>query len=123
MASAPIGIPPLRYETPLTQDDKITPDAHRSLLALYNANPLIKVSTSSGAANIQVPLAAKNQNVEITYLKTSADANVATFIPAPVAAGQTQDVINFGIPVTLAAQGSRVRLRSDGVSNWYVAGN
>ncbi len=38
MSSAIIGIPPLRLEAPLTSDNnKVTPDAHRSLLQLYNS--------------------------------------------------------------------------------------
>lgn len=124
MASTAIGIPALRFETPLTAEDRVTPDAHRALLALYNANPLIPVSTANGNQKVLVPYAKKNQGVEITYIKISADANIATLVPSPAAPGTAQDQVNFGTAGVAmgAAQGSRVKLKSDGKSNWYVTG-
>jgi hypothetical protein len=117
VASNPIGIPPLRYETPLTAADKVTPDAHRSLLQLYNANQLIKVSTAAGPQKVAVPYSAKNQGVEITYVKTSNDAHTFTLV------GSGDDEINFGTPVVSGAnQGAKVKIRADGVSSWYVTG-
>lgn len=116
MASSPIGIPPLRHETPLTPGNRITPEAHQSLLKLYNAQPLIKVSTANGPVNVPVPLAKLNQGVEFVYVKTSADANAFTLTPSG------DDTINFGTPVVSGtAQGSMVKIKSDGDSNWYVA--
>lgn len=101
----------------LTEKERITPDAHRSLLQLYNAHPLTKVDSSNGPANFPVPFARLNQNVEITYLKTSADGNVPTLV------AQGNDKINGGTFLAMApGQFSRVKLKSDGVSNWYVTG-
>lgn len=118
MASKPITLPPYRHETPVLGDNnRLTPDAHRSLLPLYNAHPLIPVSTAAGPQLVLVPFAKYNQGVEITYVKTSADANIATL------AASGSDAINGAVFLPMgAAQFSRVKLKSDGVSNWYVTG-
>lgn len=101
----------------LGDNNRLTPDAHRSLLPLYNAHPLIPVSTAAGPQLVLVPFAKSNQGVEITYVKTSADANIATL------AASGSDAINGAIFLPMgAAQFSRVKLKSDGVNNWYVTG-
>lgn len=116
MASKPITIPPYRAETPLLgENSRITPDAHRSLLQLYGANPLITVSTAGGPTSIPLPLAKANQGVEITYIKISPDGSIATL----TASGT--DLINGGSTLAMgAAPYSRIKIKSDGVSNWYV---
>lgn len=118
MASKPITLPPYQHHTQvLGENNRLTPDAHRSLLLLYNAHPLIPISTAAGAQLVPVPLAKWNQGVEITYVKTSADANIATL------AATGSDTINGAVSLAMgAAQFSRVKLKSDGVSNWYVTG-
>lgn len=112
-----IGIPPLQAHTPLTAGNQVTPDAHRSLLQLYNASPLIPVSSASGAQRITVPYAKSNQAQERTYIKTSNDANVIT-----LAASGTDKINGAAALAMAAAQFSKVKIKSDGVENWYVVG-
>ena len=115
MASTPISLPPYRAETRLTSGDRITPDAHRSILPLYNGSLLIPISTASGALQITVPPAKSNQGQRRTYKKTSTDASIATLVPSGT------DKIEFASALALgAAQGSKVTIQSDGVINWYV---
>lgn len=117
MSSKTITLPPYRAETLLTASERITPDAHRSLLQLYNASPLQLVDTTNGPANFSIPFAKNNQNVEICFLKSSADGNLPTLVT------QGNDKVNgLGSIAMPTAQYSRVRLRGDGVSNWYVVG-
>lgn len=120
------NFPPYNAKTPLSKSGVITTEAHQSLLRLYNGHPLITVDTSGGSANFPVPIAKLNQNVELTFIKISADGNVPTLTGS--ANGNGTDNINApGSWGTTAfamgtAQGSKVRLKSDGVSNWYVVG-
>lgn len=119
MATKTIVTPPYNAKTPLTSEKgQLLPEAHQSLLKLYNAQPLQTIDTTAGPANIPVPIAKFNQNVEITFLKISADANVPTLVPL-----SATDKINGGASLPMnAAQFSKVKLKSDGVSNWYVTG-
>jgi len=117
MSSTTVNFPAYRAETMITDSHRITPEAHRHLLTLYNGQPLQKVDTSAGPANFVVPFAKLNQNVEITFLKVSADANV------PTLTAQGSDKINGAAALPMgAAQFTKVKLKSDGVSNWYVTG-
>jgi hypothetical protein len=117
VASRTINFPPLDGTAPFTEKGLVHPDAHLNLLRVYNGHPLETVDTSGGSADFGVPLAKNNQNVEITFIKTSADVNVPTL----VASGS--DKINGAIALPMAtAQYSKVKLKSDGVSNWYVTG-
>lgn len=124
MAYKIINFPALRGDAPFTEKGMVHPDAHLSLLKLYNGHPLQTLDTSGGSANFAVPPAKTNQNVEITFVKTSADANVPTLVPYP----GTADLINapgaWGASsyAMATAQGTKVKLKSDGVSNWYVTG-
>lgn len=122
MPQSTINFRPYDAKTKLTnQHGNIETDAHRSLLSLYNGHPLIKIDTSTGTPSFAVPLAKMNQNVELTFIKVSSDANV------PILTASGNDLLNApGSWASTqlhmaAAQGSKLRLKSDGVSNWYVA--
>jgi hypothetical protein len=116
MASSVVNFPPLGSSTAVVEGGKISPEAHRALLRLYNGHPLVPISTLKGSANVRVPLAAQNQNVEYTFVKTSDDANVGTLV------AQGKDLINGQPQLAMnAAQFTVVKLKSDGVSNWYVS--
>jgi hypothetical protein len=124
MAGSPINFPPIRGQARIADPKTgvIDKDAHRDLLDLFDGFPLITVSTAGGPATIPIPLAKFNQNVEIVYVKTSNDANL------PTLATSGSDLINSvgaWAATTFAmgtARGSKVRIKSDGVSNWYVVG-
>ena len=82
-------------------------------LETQQANPLVTVDTSDGPETITPPPAGligttgqTNQNQEITYIKTSADANVATIIDVE------------GGPYFLIGQFNTVKIKSDGTSWW-----
>jgi hypothetical protein len=124
MASNSINFPPLRTTTAVIDENgNITLEALRSLLQLYNGHPLQTVSTAAGAASFPVPYAAYNQNVEITFVKISADGNVPTLTASSGDARKGTDKINGQPSLAMApAQFTRVKLKSDGVSNWYVTG-
>lgn len=98
--------PPLR-------GSEIPPPLERYLFTLQNLLPLNKVDTSSGpyteaapAAGLNSTTGQSNQNMEITYIKTSNDANVYTLTG-----------VELG-DLTLAAQGDRFKIKSDGTSWW-----
>jgi hypothetical protein len=82
------------------------------------ASPLRKVDTTEGryteappAAGLVGSTGQTNQNSEITYVKTSSDANVFTL------AGEN---LPFG-PYTLTAPGSVLKIKSDGADWWPSA--
>jgi hypothetical protein len=86
------------------------------LFSVQNLLPLVTVDTSAGSFSQSPPPAGlnsatgqSNQNMEITYVKTSADANVWTL-----------NEVEFG-PYTLTAQGSFLKIKSNGTS-WYKVG-
>ena len=122
MATVTINFPPLRADGPLTQGDNLHPDSHRTLLELFNGLPLITVSTTGGSANVGIPLAKFNQNVELVYVKISNDANVATLVTSGSDKINSVGAWAAGSLAMGAAQGSKVRIKSDGVVNWYVVG-
>jgi len=118
VSTASINFPSLRVTTKVTSSDgSVTLDALKSLLQVYNGHPLQTVSTVNGAASFPVPLAGFNQNVEITFVKISADGNVPTLI-----ASGTDKINGAASLLMAAAQYSKVKLKSDGRSNWYVTG-
>jgi len=116
MSTSTVNFPPLRADGNFVgHENLIHPDAQRALLLLFNGHPLQTVSTSGGNANFDVPLAKYNQNVEITFVKTSADANIPTLV-----ASGTDKINGAATKAMGTAQYSVLKLKSDGVSNWYV---
>lgn len=90
------------------------------LFTLQNLLPLVAVDTSAGNVVIALPPAGldsttgqSNQNMELIYVKTTADGNTVTITGG------------FGGNQVLTTQspnaGSLVRFKSDG-TNWYVSG-
>jgi hypothetical protein len=84
-------------------------------LETQQAAPLHKVDTSAGSYGEAPPPAGSNQmtgqtaqNQEITFIKTSADANTYTLAGPNLPLG----------PYTLTAQGQVLKIKSDGTS-WY----
>lgn len=96
------------------------PDAlQKYLITLQMLLPLVTVDTTGGSVVIPLPPAGlnvatgqSNQNMEITYRKTSADANTVTITGS--ADGAQVLTSNIGAA-------SRVRLKSDGY-RWWVTG-
>lgn len=86
------------------------------LLSVQNLLPLRVVDTSAGGyaetpppAGLNTSTGQSNQNMEITYVKSSADANVFTLHGVE------------GGDLTLAAQYSFLKIKSDG-TNWWKVG-
>ena len=84
-------------------------------LTLQNLHPLNEVDTSEGsyeeappAAGLNSSTGQTNQNQEITYVKTSADANTFTL---------KGDNLPLG-PYPLTAQGQVLKIKSNG-TDWY----
>ena len=82
------------------------------------AHPLHTVDTSAGsyteappAAGLNSSTGQTNQNQEISYVKTSADANVYTLAGPNLPLG----------PYTLTAQGDWIKIKSNGTS-WFRVG-
>jgi hypothetical protein len=87
-------------------------------LETQQAAPLIKVDTSAGSFSEAPPSAGTNQstgqtnqNQEITYIKTSSDANTFTLAGPNLPLG----------PYTLTAQGGILKIKSDGTDWWKSA--
>jgi hypothetical protein len=83
------------------------------LFSVQNLLPLVVVDTSAGSFADTVPAAGlnsttgqSNQNMEITFVKSSADAN--TFTLHGVQGGD----------IVIAAQYARFKVKSDG-TNWW----
>lgn len=84
-------------------------------LETQGAAPLITMDTSGGDETMSPPAAGlnqstgqTNQNQEITYIKTSSDANTFTL---------SGDNLPLG-PYTLTAPGQALKIKSNG-TNWY----
>jgi hypothetical protein len=125
VSSATINFPPLSGRTRLTQEHgELDLDAHLQLMKPFNGHPLMTVSTTGGSSNFPVPLAKLNQNVEITIVKTSADGNTPTLVPFPGSSDKFNSVGAWAAASYAmgTAQGSKVKIRSDGVTNWYIVG-
>lgn len=87
-------------------------------LETQQAAPMQKVDTSAGdetanppAAGLDTTTGQTNQNQEITYVKTSADANTLTLAGSNLPLG----------PYTLTAQGQVLKIKSDGTFWWKSA--
>lgn len=104
----------------IAQTNLFPPTAvQKYLLTLQMLLPLVKVDTTGGNVVIALPPAGlnsstgqSNQNQEITYRKTSADANTVTLTGSA-----------DGAVVLTAGDGSaasRVKFKSDGTSWWRV---
>jgi hypothetical protein len=100
--------PPLR-------DSELPEPIQKYLLTLQKLLPLNEVDTSAGPYAEAVPHAGlnastgqSNQTMEITYVKTSADANVYTLTG-----------VQLG-NLTLTAQGDHFKIKSDGTNWWRV---
>lgn len=83
---------------------------------LQNLLPLVTVDTTTGNVAIAAPPAGlnsttgqSNQNMEITYVKSSADGNTVTITGVE------------GGPYVLAAQYDSIKIKSDGTSWWKTA--
>lgn len=99
---------------PPIQGSQLTRAEQAYLSVLQAMFPLRKVDTTAGPYAESVPSASggtgqSNQNVEITFVKVSADANVFTLNGVE------------GGPVTLNAQYDHLKIKSDG-SKWYRTG-
>src|SRR5260370_2593862 len=106
---------------PPVRDSKLSEPEQKYLFSLQTLHPLVAVDTSAGNVAIALPNAGltssqtgqSNQNQEISYVKTSADANTVTITGA------------VGGPQVLTTQtpnaGSCVRFKSDG-TNWKLVG-
>lgn len=83
------------------------------MLTIQGANPLIEVDTSEGSfsddpppAGLSASTGQSNQNVEITYIKTSPDANIFTLLG-----------VELG-PFALTVIGQALKIKSNGTV-WY----
>jgi hypothetical protein len=100
---------------PPTRGSNLSGGDRKYLQTLQRRLPLETVDTSAGSyaetappAGVNSQSGETNQNQEITYVKTSADANVFTLNGVE------------GGPYTLATQLSFLKIKSDG-TNWYVS--
>jgi hypothetical protein len=122
MAAQPISLQPLNdVNHPIVDGSGVLKrEFVQWLMTLVQSFLLIPQSTSGG--NIAYPLPAANTipNRELLIVKTSSDGNTLS------AAAQGNDLINkqgawAAASLTIGtAQGAFARLRSDGMSNWYV---
>jgi hypothetical protein len=100
---------------PTTQNSNLSPADHQWLLITQNLQPLYEVDSSAGSYAEDPPTAGiqtsgqSGQCKEITYVKTSNDANVYTLNGVQ------------GGPYTLTAQFSFLKIKSDG-TNWWKVG-
>ena len=102
------------FAPPLRNSD-IAPAIEKWLLSIQNAHPLHSIDTSNGSYSEAAPAAGldsttgqSNQNQQITYIKTSNDAN--TFTLTGVQGG----------PYTLQSQYDTLKIKSDGTFWWAV---
>jgi hypothetical protein len=99
---------------PTTQGSNLSRSDQQWLLIAQNLAPLYKVDTSAGSYAESPPTAGVStsgqtgQGKEITYIKTSSDAN--TFTLNGVEGG----------PYTLVSQYDTLKIKSDG-TNWWPA--
>jgi hypothetical protein len=100
---------------PPLQNSGLKDSIGRYFLTLQNLLPLRVVDTSGGGyaetpppAGLNSSTGQSNQNMEIVYVKSSADANVFTLNGVQ------------GSPYTLSAQYQFLRIKSDGTNWWRV---
>lgn len=110
-------VPPTRAKA-LAQDGTLAKPYQQYLFTLQYLLPLILVDTTSGNVVIALPPAGlnattgqSNQNMEITYRKTSVDGNTATITGSP----DGNQVLNAN-----TGANSVVKLKSDGTSWWVT---
>jgi hypothetical protein len=102
---------------PPSRGSNLSGGDRKYLQTLQRRAPMQSVDTSGGGYAEDAPPAGSsstatgesNQNFEITYVKTSADANVFTLNGVE------------GGPYTLVAQFASLKIKSDG-TNWYKVG-
>ena len=100
---------------PTTQGSNLSQTDYQWLLIVQSLLPLYEVDTSKGSYTETPPAAGvgssgqTGQCKEITYVKTSSDANVYTLNGVQ------------GGPLTLTAQGQFFKIKSDG-TNWWKVG-
>lgn len=119
MAARPTTVKQTTLFPPPIRDASISDPLRKYLFSLQQLHPLVEVDTSGGNVSLALPNAGltssqtgqSNQNQEITYVKSSSDANTVTITGG------------FGGNQVLTAQtpnaGSLVRFKSDATS-WYV---
>jgi hypothetical protein len=102
------------FPPPLRASSLSLPE-QRYLLTLQNLLPLVTVDTSGGniaeaapAAGLNSSTGQSNQNMEITYIKTSTDGH--SFTLSGVQGG----------PFVLSAQFDVIKIKSDGTDWWPV---
>jgi len=107
--------PPLQSKV-LSGDGTLSKPMVGYLFTLQNLLPLRVVDTSGGSyaetpppAGLSSATGQSNQNMEITYVKSSADGNVFTL-----------DGVEGG-PYTLVGQFGFLKIKSDG-TNWWKVG-
>ncbi len=98
---------------PPVRDSNLPQPLQKYLFTLQMLLPLVVVDTSGGSfaqspppAGLNASTGQSNQNMEITYVKKSADGNTFTL-----------NGVQFG-PYVLIAQGDSLKIKSDG-TNWY----
>jgi len=105
------------FEPPVRQSNIEVP-IQKYLFSLQGLHPLVTVDTSGGSYAEELPPAGvnpgdatgqSNQNMEITFVKTSADGN--TYTITGVESGS----------VTLTTQWQKAKVKSDGTF-WYQTG-
>ena|ERR1700688_404562 len=101
---------------PAFRGAELGPQVEKFLLTLQMLLPLNLVDTSTGGyaetpppAGLNAATGQSNQNMEITYVKSSADGNTYTLNGVE------------GGPYTLTAQFSFLKIKSDG-TNWWRTG-
>lgn len=113
MASQTVLFPPPNQSKAVDDNGFFTKTQQLWQFTLQNQLPLVTVDTTSGPVVIGVPPAGlnsttgqSNQNMEITYVKSSADADTVTVNGVE------------GGPYVLAAQYDFLKIKSDGTSWW-----
>jgi hypothetical protein len=107
--------PPVRTNA-VDGGGNLAPPLRQWLFSVQNLHPLITADTSAGNVVQAVPPAGlnsstgqSNQNMEITYVKSSADGNSLTVTGVE------------GGNIVLSTQYARAKVKSDG-TNWYRTG-
>lgn len=104
--------PPVR-SVAIDESDRLSDPLRLWLFSVQNLLPLVVVDTSGGNIAQTVPAAGlnsttgqSNQNMEITYLKSSGDGNSFTLHGVQ------------GGDIVISAQYARFKIKSDGTSWW-----
>lgn len=107
--------PPIRAKV-IDENGRLTTSFRQYLFTLQNLLPLVQVDTTSGnlsegppPAGLNSTTGQSNQNMEITFIKISADGHSFTLTG-----------IELG-SIVLTAQGDKCKIKSDG-TNWWRSG-